>query len=63
MEGRRREGTRQRTQPKGYFWLGMALCVGGIWMAVDAGNQWSGHIFGGALILGGVVMAARNARL
>jgi len=59
---RRRADTQTRMQAKIYFWLGMALCIGGIWMAVDAGNQWSGHLFGGALILAGVVIAARNAR-
>ena len=59
---RQRAAKRRRTQTKGYFWLGMALCFAGICVVVDAGNQWPGHLSGGGVILGGVVIAAFNVR-
>ena len=31
-------------------------------IAVDAGSQWAGHLFGGVLALAGVVIALRNVR-
>ena len=45
---------------KADFWLGIALCVGAIWIVVGAGNQWSGHLVGGGLALAGVAIALRN---
>ena len=59
---RQRAATRRRMQTQGYFWLGMALCLAGICVVVDAGNQLPGHLSGGGLILGGVVIAAFNVR-
>ena len=59
---RQRAATQRPIQAKGYFWLGMALCLGGICLVVEAGTQWSGHLVGGGLILGGVTIAALNVR-
>jgi hypothetical protein len=59
---RRRDTQPQRMQAKAIFWLGIVLCGGAIWFAVDAGSQWAGHLFGGVLALAGVVIALRNVR-